>query len=77
MKVLNLMSRNRRTVYGGETFCPFSQTEIAEILGYSTTAVNRCIHHLSKWGYIEKEHQKYRKYKITESGREALKRVKK
>ncbi len=77
MKVLKFMSLNRRTVYGGETFCPFSQEEMAEILGLTTAKVNRCIQHLSDWGYVEKEPQKFRKYKITESGRNALKRVKK
>lgn len=77
MKVLKLISLNRRTVYGGETFCPFSQLEMAEILNLSEGKVSRSIKHLSRLGYIEKEPKKYRKYKITESGRNALKRVKK
>ena len=77
MKVLKLISLNRRTVYGGETFCPFSQLEMAEILNLSVGKVSRSIKHLSRLGYIEKEPKKYRKYKITESGRNALKKVKK
>lgn len=77
IKVLKFMSLNRRTVYGGVTFCPFSQAEIAEILGLTTARVNRCIRHLSEWGYVEKEPQKCRKYTVTENGRDALKRVKK
>lgn len=77
MKVLNFISLNRRTVYGGETFCPFSQVEMAEILNLTRGKVNRSIKHLSDLGYVEKEPQKFRKYKITQSGRDALKRVKK
>ena len=77
MKVLKFLSLNRWTVHGGETFCPFSQLEMAEILNLSEGKVSRSIKHLSRLGYIEKEPQKYRKYKITESGRNTLKRVKK
>ena len=77
MNILNFISLNRRTVYGGDTFCPFSQVEMAEIHDLTPAKVHRCIQYLSDWGYIEKEPQKCRKYKITESGREALKRVKK
>ena len=77
MKVLKFISLNRRTVHGGETFCPFSQLEMAEILNLSEGKVSRSIKHLSRLGYIEKEPKKYRKYKITESGRNALKKVKK
>ena len=77
MKVLKFISLNRRTVHGGETFCPFSQVEMAEILNLTRGKVNRSIKHLSHLGYVEKEPQKYRKYKITESGKNALKRAKK
>lgn len=77
MKVLNFISLNRRTVHGGETFCPFSQAEMAEILNLTCGKVSRSIKHLSSLGYVEKEPQKSRKYKITKSGRNALKRMKK
>ena len=50
---------------------------MAEILNLTIAKVNRCIQHLSEWGYVEKTPQKCRKYKITESGRDALKRLKK
>ena len=77
MNILNFISLNRRTVYGGDTYCPFSQVEMAEILNLTIAKVNRCIQHLSEWSYVEKTPQKCRKYKITESGRDALKRLKK
>ena len=77
MNILNFISLNRRTVYGGDTYCPFSQVEMAEILNLTIAKVNRCIQHLSEWGYVEKTPQKCRKYTVTENGRDALKRVKK
>lgn len=77
MKVLNFMCLNRRTVYGGETYCSFSQEEMAEILSISRGKVQRSICVLSELGYVEKVPQKCRKYTVTESGREALRRLKK
>lgn len=77
MKVLKFISLNRRTVYGGETFCPFSQAEMAEILNLTRGKVSRSIKHLSDLGYVEKEPQKFRKYKITDKGRKELKKSRK
>ena len=75
MKVLNLLFLNRRTV-DGETYCPFSQTEMAAKLGLSIWTVNNCIRHLSDMGFMTRVPKTFRKYKITEEGRKHIKKLK-
>ena len=58
MNILNFISLNRRTVYGGDTYCPFSQVEMAEIHELTPAKVHRCIQYLSELGYIEIDPQK-------------------
>lgn len=76
MKVLNIISVSGRTIFG-ERFSPLSQTEIADKAGLKLHNVNKIMKNLIADGLVEKVPQKCRKYKITESCREALKRVKK
>jgi len=74
MKVLNLLFLNRRTV-DGETYCPFSQTEMATKLGLSKGTVHNCIRQLSNMGYMTRVPKTFRKYKITEEGRKHIKKL--
>ena len=75
MKVLNLLFLNRRTV-DGETYCPFSQTEMATKLGLSTGTVHNCIRQLSNMGFMQRVPRTFRKYTITEEGRKHIKKLK-
>ena len=75
MLILNLIFLNRRKV-DGETYCPFSQIEMAKKSGLSIGTVNKCIRHLSDTGYITKTPNTFRKYELTEAGRKTVKKRK-
>ena len=76
LRILKLISLNRRTVLG-ETYCSLSQLEMANVLGIAYATVNSGIKRLIDNELIEPREQKVRKYKLTEQGKNLVKKFRK
>ena len=76
INLLKLISLNRRTVLG-ETYCSLSQSEMAYELGITIGTVNSSIKRLIDNDLVEPRQQKVRKYKLTEQGKNLVKKFRK
>ena len=76
LRILKLISLNRRTVLG-ETYCSLSQLEMANVLGIAYATVNSGIKRLIDSELVEPREQKVRKYKLTEQGKNLVKKFRK
>lgn len=76
INLLKLISLNRRTVLG-ETYCSLSQSEMANVLGITVGTVNSSIKRLIDDDLVEPRQQKVRRYKLTEQGKNLVKKFRK
>lgn len=76
INLLKLISLNRRTVLG-ETYCSLSQLEMANVLGITVGTVNSSIKRLIDDDLVEPRQQKVRRYKLTEQGKNLVKKFRK
>lgn len=76
INLLKLISLNRRTVLG-ENYCSLSQSEMANVLGITVGTVNSSIKRLIDDDLVEPRQQKVRRYKLTEQGKNLVKKFRK
>ena len=65
-----------RTVLG-ENYCSLSQSEMANVLGITVGTVNSSIKRLIDDDLVEPRQQKVRRYKLTEQGKNLVKKFRK